>query len=111
HRTSPGAWFAAMLCSFFILGSAFAQTGTSTIRGLVADSQGKAVAGATITLKNDSKNFSRTATTDSTGAYGFIGIPPSVYVLEVQANGFKKFVSTDVQALVDTPSTFDISLE
>jgi hypothetical protein len=32
-------------------------------------------------------------------------------VLEVEAKGFKKSISTNVRALVDTPSTFDIALE
>jgi hypothetical protein len=93
------------------VGSAYAQTGTSTVRGSVSDSQGQAVAGATVTLKNDARNFSRVTTTDSNGAYIFTAIPPNVYALEVEAKGFKKSVSTDVKALVDTPSTFDVRLE
>jgi hypothetical protein len=93
------------------IGSAYAQTGTSTLRGSVSDSQGQAVAGATVTLKNDARNFSRVTTTDSNGAYIFTAIPPNVYALEVEAQGFKKSVSTDVKALVDTPSTFDVRLE
>ncbi len=87
------------------------QTGTSTIRGTVSDAQGQVVAGATVTVKNEAKNFTRTTITDSTGAYVFAAIPPNVYVLQVEAQGFKKSVSTDVKTLVDTPSTFDIALE
>lgn len=91
--------------------SALAQTGTSTVRGTVSDAQGQAVAGATVTIKNDNRNFTRTATSGSNGAYTFVAIPPDTYVLTVEAQGFKKSVSTDVKALVDTPSTFDIALE
>ncbi|MCI0660248.1 MAG: TonB-dependent receptor [Acidobacteria bacterium] len=110
-RTDLGAWLAALLCSFLLIGSASAQTGTSTVRGTVADTQGQTIAGATVTLKNEARSFSRVATTDSNGAYIFPAIPPNVYVLEVEAKGFKKYVSTDVKALVDTPSTFDVRLE
>ena len=42
-------------------GTAIAQTGSSTIRGTVTDPQGNAVAGATVTLSNPGKNFTRTA--------------------------------------------------
>ncbi|MGH9843981.1 MAG: carboxypeptidase regulatory-like domain-containing protein, partial [Blastocatellia bacterium] len=62
-------------------------------------------------LKNDAKNLSRNTTTDSSGVYIFTAIPPDVYVIEVEAKGFKKSVSTDVKTLVDTASTFDIALE
>lgn len=110
-RTSFGAWLAGLLCCLLLIGIAYAQTGTSTVRGTVSDSQGQAVAGATVTLKNAARNFNRSATTDSNGAYVFTAIPPNVYVLEVEAKGFKKSVSTDVKALVDTPSTFDVALE
>jgi Carboxypeptidase regulatory-like domain len=111
QRTSLGAWLAGLFCSLLLAGSNYAQTGTSTLRGSVSDSQGQAVAGATITLKNEARNFSRTATTDSSGAYTFTAVPPNVYALEVEAKGFKKYVSTNVKALVDTPSTLDIRLE
>ncbi|MDQ3012364.1 MAG: TonB-dependent receptor, partial [Acidobacteriota bacterium] len=107
---------ASLLASLIILlvasfGVARAQTGTATVRGTVADAQGQAVAGATVTIKNDEKNFTRTATTSGNGSYTFVAIPPDTYVLTVEAQGFKKSVSTDVKALVDTPSTFDLALE
>ena len=105
----------SLICAFFLAfalaATTFAQTGTSTVRGSVSDAQGKAVAGATVIIKNEATNFSRSTTTDSTGAYVFTAIPPNVYVLEVEAKGFKKSVSTNVKTLVDTASTFDIALE
>lgn len=100
---------AALLTAAMAL-MAVAQTGTSTVRGTITDLQGKAVAGATVTLKNEAKNITRVATSDETGAYIFAAIPPNTYSLEIEANGFKKSVST-IKTLVDTPSTFDLSLE
>ncbi|HMV47155.1 MAG TPA: TonB-dependent receptor, partial [Blastocatellia bacterium] len=41
----------------------------------------------------------------------FIAVPPNDYLLTVEAQGFKKAVSTGVKALVDTPSTYDFALE
>jgi carboxypeptidase family protein len=100
-----------LFCTFLLVGSGYAQTGTSTLRGSVSDSQGKVVAGATVTLKNQERNINRASTTGGDGTYIFTAVPPDVYLLEVEAKGFKKFVSTDVKALVDTPTTIDVKLE
>jgi hypothetical protein len=111
QRTGLGVWLAGLFCSLLLTGSNYAQTGTSTLRGSVTDSQGKVIAGGTVTIKNEARNFTRTTTTDSDGAYIFTAVPPNTYTLEVEANGFKKFISTDVKALVDTPSSLDVRLE
>lgn len=87
-----------------------AQTGTSTIRGEVTDAQGKAVVGASVTLKNPSTGFTRTQTSGEIGGYNFELISPGDYGLEVEAKGFKK-VERRVTALVGSVTTADVRLE
>ena len=111
QRTSSGAWLAGLLCSLLLIGSAYAQTGSSTINGTVEDTQKQAISGATVTLKNESRNFSRVTTTGADGAFLFTVVPPGAYSLEVEAPGFKKAVQTDVQALVDNRVTVGVTLE
>ena len=101
---------AALFC-FTAWDSARAQTGTATIRGTIRDSQGNAVTGATVTVANPAKNFSRTQTTTDEGGYVFTLIPPDTYRVEVESAGFKKSVITNVNALVDTPFELDVNLE
>lgn len=91
-------------------GLAKAQTGTSTIRGDITDAQGKAVVGATLTLKNPSTGFRRTQTSGEAGGYSFELISPGEYGLEVEAKGFKK-AERSVTALVGSVTTADIRLE
>jgi hypothetical protein len=91
--------------------SVLAQTGSSSVRGTVVDPQGGAVAGATVTLRNDEKNFSRTQTTNENGGYAFTLIPPGTYRLEAEAAGFKKTAISNVIAQVDTPLDLNVSLE
>src|SRR5437867_1467672 len=67
-----------------------AQGSTSAVTGSVVDPQGNVVAGATVTLSNDQKNFTRTQTTTDTGNFAFTLIPPGQYKLEAEAKGFKK---------------------
>ena len=99
--------------SFMLLMSsvAFAQTGSSSLRGTVTDAQGRAVAGANVTLTNEEKNFTRTQATNDDGLYVFTSIPPGTYRLDVEATGFKKAQASAVQAQIDTPGTFNVQLE
>lgn len=91
--------------------SAAAQTGTGSIRGIVKDPQGNAVAGAKIILRNDEKNFSRDQVTDNDGNYTFTSVPPDTYVLDAEAPNFKKAVISGVKALADKSNTVDVNLE
>src|SRR5262245_23754957 len=77
-----------------------AQTGTSTVTGTVTDPQGKVLPGATVVLANPAKSFTRTQTTNESGAFSFNAIPPDTYTLEVSATGFNKAIVNEVQALV-----------
>ncbi|MBV9923523.1 MAG: TonB-dependent receptor [Acidobacteria bacterium] len=88
-----------------------AQTGTSTVRGTVADPQGNVVAGATVTLTNTETNAARTQNTSESGIYSFDLVAPGPYRVEVEAKGFKKSVVTDVQALIARPSEVNVQLE
>jgi len=105
------AYLSVLLTLLFIISNVPAQSGTSSINGNVTDPQGKAVAGATVKLKNDATNFSRVQTTNESGGYTFTGIPPGNYVVEAEAAGFKKRVVNAVKALVDKPAEIDLQLE
>ena len=88
-----------------------AQTGTSSISGTVTDANGNVAVGATVTLSNPEKNFTRTQTTSDDGGYSFSAIPPDTYQIEVSASGFKKVVLNKVTALVAKPTEANIQLE
>src|SRR5262245_46727979 len=109
--TSLGAWLAGLFCSLILIGTAFAQTGSSTVNGTVEDTQKQAISGATVILKNESRNFSRATTTAADGSFLFTVVPPGAYNIEVEAPGFKKAVQTEVQALVDNRVTLSVTLE
>lgn len=91
--------------------NSFAQAGGTTVRGTVQDPNGNLVKGATVTLTDPSKNFTRTQQTNEDGQYVFTAVPPGTYRLEVTAQGFKTASASGVQALVDTPTVRDVPLE
>ncbi|HLL14635.1 MAG TPA: TonB-dependent receptor [Pyrinomonadaceae bacterium] len=97
--------------SLLLVVSAAAQTGTSSVRGTVADPQGNVVPGATVTLLNTDINLSRTTTTSDDGSFAFELIPPGTYRVEAEAPNFKKTVVTDVRALVAKPTEVSLALE
>jgi hypothetical protein len=101
--------FCTITVVFIFAISVFAQ-GTTAVRGTVSDQKGEAIAGATVTLKSETKNFSRTQTTNSDGIYNFPALPPDTYKLEIQATGFKKTVAA-VTAQIDTIRDLNITLE
>ncbi len=100
-----------VLLSAFFIGNVIAQSGTTSVSGTIFDQQGEIISGATVTLTNTEKGFTRTATTNGNGTFSFRGIQPALYRLEVEMNGFKKFVNTEVRALVDTPTEISAVLE
>ncbi|HKR22853.1 MAG TPA: carboxypeptidase-like regulatory domain-containing protein [Pyrinomonadaceae bacterium] len=90
---------------------ALAQAGSSSLRGIVTDLQGRAVSGASVTISDDQKNFKRDQITNESGSYVFTSLPPGTYRVDVEANGFKKASVSQVQAQIDTPATLDVQLE
>ena len=71
-----------VLLLFFAL-AAFAQQGTSTVRGTVADPNGNVVSGASVTLTNLGTAATRTTTTSEAGVFVFDFIPVGDYKIEV----------------------------
>src|SRR5216684_6884506 len=80
-----------MLClSLALVACAIASVrpqGPIALRGQVADQQGGAISGATVTLI-DSNNVEKTATTNDQGIYVFTNLAPGKYFLRAIANGF-----------------------
>lgn len=87
-----------------------AQTTYGSVRGLVKDSQGGVIPGATATLTNlGTKEVVRTGTTNGVGEFEFASIVPGNYVVEVALKGFKTIKETLTVELGVTAS-FDATL-
>ena len=101
----------AVLSVILVASFSWGQTGTSTIRGTVTDSQGRLVPNATVRLINVETNAARTTQSSDSGTYVFDLITPASYRLEVDATGFKKKVVNDVKALIGKPTESNVMLE
>ena len=110
-KTKVFAFVAPLLAVVMFAGGVVAQSGTTGISGTVVDQAGAVVPGASVTISNPNTGLTRTTTTNEAGRFSFAAIPPATYRLEIQASGFKKVVSSSVQALVDSPIDLNFSLE
>jgi hypothetical protein len=91
----------------FLAGLATAQS-TSELNGSVSDSTGASVRGAKITLTDTANGLQRTATSNGSGLYQFLDVPPGNYQLEASAKGFASYEASNVTLIVKTPSTLNI---
>ena len=109
---SKGRSFLGVFLSLLLLsGTVPGQSATSTVAGSVLDPQGKAVAGATVTLTSIETNATRNTTAGENGAFLFNLVSPGEYQIEASAAGFKKAVITEVRALVAKPTNVTVMLE
>src|SRR5689334_16110333 len=95
----PRIAFSAAFALLLALSSPYllAQTDLAAVQGHVRDQQGRAIAGATVALKNTSTSFDRTAQTDSAGFYSFLAVPlTGNYVLTVNAPQFTAAEQRDI---------------
>src|ERR1700747_3813965 len=79
--------------------------------GVVRDGSGAVVAGAKVTLTRTSTNAVLTRTTDGSGAFQFLEMPPDTYTLSVEASGFRRTTLSGVVIQVDQATTLDVVLQ
>ena len=83
----------------------FAQGGaTSTISGVVVDSGGGAIPGATVVVKNEAGTTFETVT-NTEGVFTMPALNAGVYTRDVSLSGFKTAVMSDVRVVPGTPAS------
>lgn len=102
-----------LFCSlfFFVFTVAVQGQATTSLGGLVTDSGGAALAGATVQLKSNATGAERTVTTNSSGGYQFSQLLPGRYEVTVSAPGFAAVKKTAIELLVSQPATIDVQLK
>ncbi len=104
------SWCIPSLLVLIFAATAFAQT-TASIKGTVTDQSGAAVSGAKVTVKNTALGIERTAQTNGSGTYEVPALPPGVYSVQVQMNGFETQVAKDLVLEVDKNSVQNFGMK
>src|SRR5579871_2703472 len=104
-------WALRALCISLLAFAAFAQSERGTITGVVHDSSGAIVPGATVTIINQSTNVNLTAATNEAGEYTMPSLPPGTYTVKVNKSGFR--TSEETGLMLDASQTVraDFALE
>jgi carboxypeptidase family protein len=92
---------------------ALAQLGGSgTVQGTVKDPTGGVMVSVIVDLSNAVSGFKRSAATDAAGQFAFRNLPPNLYHLEINAQGFAPMArDVDVRSAVpiDVPITLALA--
>jgi hypothetical protein len=95
--------FVLVFCGFLI-----GQTNRGSISGSVTDTNGAAVPGAKVTVRNRGTNQTTIVTTSEAGTYSVASLDPVEYEVLAEAPSFKKVIVQRVK--VDTASNLTVNL-
>jgi hypothetical protein len=98
----------AGLCS---LAPAFGQVNKSNLTGIVYDSSGAAIPGASLRLVNTATGAERQTVSAATGLYRFGLLDFGTYRLEIEAGGFKKSVRDGILLETGETTTLNVTME
>lgn len=105
----------ALLASMFIATAttlAGAQgSATSSISGVVKDSGGGVIPGASVVVTSNATDTRFETITNSTGAYSVPALPAGTYTVSASLEGFKTAVITDVRVQLGIPTTVNTTLD
>ncbi len=101
----------AAVLSVLTMALAFSQGGSGEINGVVTDSTGAVIAGATVTISNPATGFSRSITTNADGLYNAPALSPGAYNIKVEMKGFGGQVRNDVTLNVGQAANLDFILQ
>jgi len=87
-----------------------AQVPTGTILGVVKDSSGAVIAGASVTVLNTDTGLARSVMTAEDGSYRFPALPSGNYEIKVVQTGFQTEERKGVTLTVAQQANVDISL-
>ena len=111
-RISAVQTFLSAVMILLCFGASMAQQSSSAdLNGTVIDQSGAIIPGATVTVKDSATGITRTATTNDSGEYNFIGLPPSEYQVTAEAATFKKTVIGAVKLTVGQSAALTITME
>jgi hypothetical protein len=88
----------------------FAQTTTASLVGIVRDNSGAVIPDTQVTAENVLTSFSRSTSSDASGAYLITNLPVGEYKVVALKTGFTRFVQQGITLEVDQNARVDVVL-
>ena len=92
-------------------GVAWAQQGTSEMRGKVTDAQGAVLPGVNVTLTNQATGNVRETISGADGSFIASGLVPGTYKVSAGLQGFKKFERGDLILEVGKTTSVEVQMQ
>ncbi len=75
------------------------------------DPHGAVIQNATITVRDEARNFERSAQSNESGYFTVLSLPPGHYTMTVEAKGFARLVARDVGLTVGQAADYPVILQ
>src|SRR5579883_433668 len=108
-KVQVGAVFVA--ATLLLPASVIAQGGRAELFGVVRDSSGLAVPGASVQAEDQGTMARYSGTSNERGEYHLVGLPAGNYVLTVERPGFRIYRQSGITLRLATRTAIDIPLE
>jgi Carboxypeptidase regulatory-like domain len=100
------------LCFMLLLGTLQLRADvTGSVSGYVRDASGGVLPNATLTITQTATGYTRNATTDGSGHYNILALPPGNYRLTASNSGFENGVVDKITLNVNDELKFDFDLK
>src|SRR6476659_11104847 len=100
-----------ILLAILVPVQALAQTGAASLTGLVTDSSGAVVPGATVVATNQATNVEYTAVSNEAGNYNVTSLPVGTYVVKAELSRFKTASTKPLPVEAQQVVRLDFTLE
>ena len=109
-RRLPLLWCMALI-TLTLIPRSFGQAVTATLVGTVGDKTGAAVGDAKVTIVEQQTGATLAQSTNASGNYEFTLLPPGIYTVSVEKEGFQAQATRDVRVPVNTTARVDMTLQ
>src|SRR5437588_5868975 len=99
------------LCAVMSAVLSYGQAVTGSLLGTVTDATGASAPNAKVVVTDANTGISRDTTTNESGYYSFGDLPPGRYSVSIELAGFKKFVVSGKDVLVNSTVRVDATLQ
>src|SRR5258707_6898492 len=105
----PRIFFFTILCVIALFSNVVLAAGSS-VSGVVVDTKGASISGATVTLVAPEVQ-AKSVSTDQQGRFKFDDVAPGIYVVTVSAKGFAELRRDSVNVIDGKAATLELKLE
>ena len=100
-----------IVLALLIAAPAWAQQGTTELRGRVQDAQSGVLPGVTVTVRNQATGMYRETVSGPDGSFIASGLTPGTYEVVAELQGFKKFNRKDLILEVGKTTSIDVKMD